>query len=117
MSYKTFIPLTKRWPKKLTKELVSHLTHLLPPDPTQQQLASWIALHGVLDTENPEPVLTVTLPSLKEGDANIDIFLNELSETTSTLAMTTINTDVQVIPKDTALRLYKLLAFYLAKQS
>ena len=106
MSYKTFIPLTKRWPTKLTKELVSHLTHLLPPDPTQQQLASWIALHGVLDTENPEPVLTVTMPALEEDGESIDMFINELTDNTCKLALTTNSTDVQFIPKDTALRLY-----------
>ena len=112
-----FIPLNKRWPKKLTKELVSHLTHLLPPEPTAQQLASWIALHGVLDSESPEQILTVTLPKLTDDGHNVEIMCSDVTESSCNLCITTSDSPTYDISKDQALRLYKLLSFYLAKQS
>ena len=113
-----FIPLNKRWPKKLTKELVAHLTHLLPPEPSAQQLASWIALHGVLDSELPEPILTVSLPSLQEDEESPTIMhCTDVQDSNVNLILTRPGGYEAKLTKDQALRLYKLLSFYLAKQS
>ena len=116
------VNFTKKWTKKLGKEMHAHLNALLPPKESlkPEQLESWIALHSMIQASSKEEQsLSIELPPL-----NIQGFKGTEADTSSVrvilhhnaIYFNFINGVQFELPKNQAIRLHSLISTYLAKQ-
>tara|TARA_R100000458_G_C8205753_1_gene194858 strand:+ start:277 stop:663 length:387 start_codon:yes stop_codon:yes gene_type:complete len=67
------LPINKNMTKKLANEAENNLNRLMPENPTSDQVASWLFVRGLIDSEKSDTPTSVMLPMpIADGPSDED---------------------------------------------